>query len=251
MKKNILKIGLLSLILLTISYIVILIFGRTYTVKFDNILNNDVNVQINDKSIIKIIDEKKDGNNYYVKVKGLKRGSTYIFIEYEDYTFSNTIYVHKNKVLTNNSFFGKSNASEVIPISLSIIYLYTSYILIKQYKKSKNDNLYQYKNIAYIGIIIFILFFAIYNILSIFNYNGLSQTIRSLKSSMSFISIALLPIVLITFTLVTSSNIILIRKEGRNLRNMLGLFMGIFIILCTLLPDFLYRVLMKSQVIDI
>jgi uncharacterized SAM-binding protein YcdF (DUF218 family) len=61
----------------------------------------------------------------------------------------------------------------------------------------------------------------------------------------------LFPIALVTFILVTISNIKLIMREGKSLRNLLGLFIGIFICLLTLLPDLVYKWLMKSQIINI
>ena len=51
--------------------------------------------------------------------------------------------------------------------------------------------------------------------------------------------------------LVTISNIQLIRKEGISLRNLLGLFLGLFICILSILPDFIYRLLMNVQVINI
>jgi uncharacterized SAM-binding protein YcdF (DUF218 family) len=56
---------------------------------------------------------------------------------------------------------------------------------------------------------------------------------------------------MITFILVTISNIRLIIKEGRSWKNLLGLFLGIFIIVLTLLPDRLYLILLKSQRVNI
>jgi vancomycin permeability regulator SanA len=64
-------------------------------------------------------------------------------------------------------------------------------------------------------------------------------------------SFYLFPIAFITFILVTLSNIRLIIKEGKSLGNLLGLFLGIFICISTLLPDYIYQTLMKSQKIDI
>ena len=87
--------------------------------------------------------------------------------------------------------------------------------------------------------------------MSIFNYQGLFETINKIINSMSFISYILFPIAVITFILVTISNINLIRREGKSLKNLLGLFLGIFICLSTLLPEFIYGLLMKSQIINI
>jgi vancomycin permeability regulator SanA len=70
-------------------------------------------------------------------------------------------------------------------------------------------------------------------------------------NSLSGVSLVLLPLSLITSILVTISSINLIRKEGKSLRNLLGLFLGIFICLLTLLPNYVYILLMKSQIVNI
>ena len=54
----------------------------------------------------------------------------------------------------------------------------TKYLLINKYRKSVKENIYQYKNIALLGIILFLSFFTISNIFSIYNYRGLFDTIN-------------------------------------------------------------------------
>lgn len=77
----------------------------------------------------------------------------------DDYQQNIVLYVHNTMVITENTLFGKSTASEVIPISLSVFLLYLLYLLMKRYNHCKEVSIYQYKNIAYLGIIIFILIF--------------------------------------------------------------------------------------------
>ena len=251
MRKNIKKILTLSFVLIIVSFVIVSLIGTTYTIKF-KLVNNNYNLSIENQSgEIEILDEKKVKDNYYLKIKAKKAGKVYINLNYEDFQDMKVLYIHKNMVITDNSFFGKSTGSEVIPISISIILIHILYLLIKRYRYCVKENLYQYKNIAYLGIIIFISFSTISNIYSIFNYRGLFESITKLIYSISAFSNLLLPISLITFTLVTISNISLIKKEGKSLRNLLGLFLGIFICILTFLPDFVYKLLMKSQIFNI
>jgi len=250
MKRNMKKICLLSSILIAISFAIILLMGRTYT--FDiKLIGNNKPVLESESNILEIVEEKRINGNYIVKVKSIKPGKASLKFDYGDYQGIKMLYVHKSMIITDNNYFGKSTGSEVIPISITIILVYSLYLLIKEYRHSKEDNLYQYKNIVYLGIIIFLSFFTINNFMSIFNYNGLFETINNIINSMSFVSIILFPIALITFILVTISNINLIRKEGKSLKNLLGLFFGIFICVSTLLPDYIYGMLMKTQKINI
>ena len=197
------------------------------------------------------LEEKEKNGNYLVKVKAKKEGRVSLLLDIGSIKEIKELYIHKSMIITDNNYFGKSNCSEVIPISLSILLLYIVYLLIKEYKLSKKENLYQYKNIAYLGIIIFISIFILNNIISIFHYQGLFDTISKMIASMSFVSLILFPIALITFILVTISNIILIKKEGKSLKNLLGLFLGIFICISTLLPDIAYNTIRYIPSIDI
>lgn len=254
MKKNIIRISLLSLILVVISFTVTTVFGRIYTLEYNlkNNGNNNYNLIIdNEDGKVEVIEKKVIDNKLLVKIKAKKPGKVYLYLDSNGLQTGENIYIHKNLVITENSFFGKSTGSEVIPIALTIILLYTLYLLIKRYKECLKENVFQYKNIAYLGIIIFLSFFIINNFLSLINYQGLYATINKAINSMSLVSFILLPISFVTFILVTISNINLIRKEGKSLRNMLGLFLGIFICVLSILPDKIYSYLMKVQIINI
>ena len=252
MKNNIKKIIILCILLIAISFIVISYMGKTYTLSFDINNVNDYKLLVDEETgKIEVLDKIETDGKYLVKVKAIEPGKVSFYLDYGGFQIGRSIYIHKNKVITEDNFLGKSNGSEIIPISFSIILLYGLFLLIKKYKLCLKENMYQYKNIAYLGAIIFISFFAVNNILSIFNYQGLFETVNRVIDSLSFVSFILLPISFITFILVTISNINLIRKEGKSLRNLLGLFLGIFICLLTLLPNYVYNLLMQSQKINI
>lgn len=252
MKSSIKKIILLSIILLVISFSIITIMGKTYTVYFD--INNAIDYKLileEETGKIEILDEKVKNGNYIVKVKSKNPGKVYLYFDYGGFQTGKILYIHKNMVITEDNFLGKSTLSEVIPISFSIILIYILILLIKSYRQNIKENIYQYKNIAYLGIIIFLSFFLVDNIISMTNYQGLFETVNVIINSLSFVSGILLPISFITFILVTISNINLLRKEGKSLKNLLGVFLGIFICLLTVLPSYIYEFLMQTNKINI
>lgn len=251
MKNSIKKIAILSISLIIISFLVINLVGKKYTVVFDVHTNNYQLLIEEDDGKIEIINKQIKDEKLFIKVKGKKPGKVYLYVDNNGLQTGKSLYIHKNLVITENTYLGNSTGSQIIIISLLIIVLYILFLLIKRYQSCLKDNIYQYKNIAYLGLIIFISFFALNNFISIFNYQGLYETIDKAISSISSISIILLPIFFIIFILVTISNIQLIIKEGKSLKNLLGLFLGIFICIFTLLPDSIYKVLMKSQKINI
>ena len=252
MKKDLKRLGILSIVLIIISLSVALIMGRTYTYKFD--INNNSKYELslqNETGKVKILEEKEKNGKCLIKIKGVKPGKAFLSIKYGDYGESKMIYIHKSMMITDNTYFGDFTGSKVIPISLVILFSYILYILIKVYNKSKKENLYQYRNIALLGIIIFIFFIIVNNALSILYYQGLFTTIDIITSSMALLSYIMFPIAFVTFILVTIINLNLIRKEGISLKNLLGLFLGLFICISTLLPDYIYNLLMKSENINI
>ena len=253
MNKSVKKLCLLSIILIIISTIIIFVMGRTYELRFANNKNvNDYQVIVeNEIGEVEVLDNTQINGERIIKIKAKREGIVYVTLDYGEYKEGKVVYVHKGLVITDNNYFGRSTWCEVIPISISIVLIYGIYLLIKKYRTSVKENLYQYKNIAYLGIIIFMSLFTLSNILSIFNYQGIYDTINKIINSMSVVSFFLFPIALVTFILVTISNINLIRKEGKSLKNLLGLFLGIFLCVSTLLPDLIYKLLMKSQMIDI
>ncbi len=251
MKKEIRNLILLTTVLSIISIIVITIFGQTYTLEYRLPREKNYKLIIEKKDIIEIVKKEKKNNKYYIKIKAKKPGEAFIRLEYNDLSENKIIYVHKNKVITENSYLGRSTFSEIIPISNIIIILYLIYIFFKKYRTSVKENLYQYKNIVYTSIIIFLINFLLYVILGINNYIGIEDTIRKAKESIVTISIMLFPIALPTFILVTISNILLVIKEGKSIKNLLGLFLGIIFCILPLMPNMVYKILMKTQIVDI
>ena len=250
------KVLVLAIILTVISILFIILNGNTYTIKTErlNDISNieNLNIKMEEENIIECIDKKIENDKLELKIKSISEGKTFIEIENTDSGFSYTcpIYVHKFGIITVNEYMGDCSGSIIIPISIIILLSYTMYLLIKVYKKSIKDNMYKYKNIAYLGMIVFIAFTLISQILSLFDYKGLIDTINGLLSMYSF-AMVLLPVVVFVSIFVVLSNISLIRKEGFNVRNVLGIILGLCLCFFTILPEIMYKILNTSTLIDI
>lgn len=255
---NKVKVLILSVLLLIISISIIIINGKTYVVEFNNLDSSynldNLTIEISEnEEIIKCTDKKLEDGTLKLKIKSNAPGKTYITIKNEEETYYDitSIYVHKLGIITINSYFGNCNGSLSIPIAIIIILSYILYLSIKTYKNNMKKNIYQYKNIAYLGIIIFLSFALINQLFTILNYDGLIHTIKStIESSYNF-STALLPIAFITSILVTISNIVLIRKEGFKIKNILGVILNIIFYLITFFPLILNNILQSSTLIDV
>ncbi len=250
--RNKIRILLLETILLSIITIVfVIIMGKTQTISF-TIRNDDYTLNIdNNTGEVKVLEEKKKEELYIIKIKSVKPGKVYITLDNDDSNDSKVLYIHNTGIITDNNYFGYSRGSEIIPISLSIILIHILVLLIDYYQVSIRKNIYQYKNIALMGIIVFLTSLILFNAISIINYQGIYSTINQMMSSFTSLSFILFPIAFVTSILVSFSNIKLVIKEGRSLKNILGVLFGLFLCILPLIPDFVYKRLMVSQTFDI
>ncbi len=251
MKDNVRKILILSAVLVVAAFLVTLVMGKTQTVSFlRGEGGNELTVE-NGTGEVEILSEREVGDRYLVTVRGKKPGKAYLSFGDEDLHSIEAFYVYENMIVTRDNYFGYATGSESIVVAVIIILIYIIYLLIRRYQASEKENIYQYRNIALLGVIIFLVMFAMNNALSLVNYQGLFDTVERVIKSVAMTSIFLLPLSIVTFVLVTISNINLIRREGWTVKNMLGLLLGLLIIGLTLMPEWVYRMLMESQAVDI
>ena len=202
-------------------------------------------------SRVKLKLESIENGTLKIKLESVSKGKTYVDIDSnEEYSTLFPIYVHNFGIITFNEYLGDSSGSIVIPISIIVFSVYVLYLLIVSYREKNKENMYQYKNIAYLGIIIFITISIISQLLALYNYKGLVSTINAILSLFSFTTF-LLPIAFVVSILVIISNISLIRKEGFGVRNTLGILLGIVLCFSSILPEILYKMLYSSNWIDI
>lgn len=100
-------------------------------------------------------------------------------------------------------------------------------------------NLYQYENIRRMGLLIFLGVFLIWNTVNFIidlkngRLTSLYIMVMDVKDSVAIFTLFMFPVALITSVLVTVSNAILLKKEGKTWKNLLGLILGGFICVST------------------
>ena len=248
------KMVILLFILSLISVIVILTNGRTYNLKIelnDNVKNiNALEITTGyNNDIIKIVDKKIKDGILYLKLKSVNKGCTFVEVVSEKHYSIDRFYVHGAGVITYNRRLGKCGGDIVVPISILILILEFLIIEIKHYRNNIRNNLYQYKNITLLAIIIFLIFMFINQLIQITNYKGLAYSIELIIKSVDIFSKTLLPLVIITSILITFSCVKLLKNEGFTWRNMLGIFLGLSLVLATFTPNILSKIFENSTVI--
>lgn len=95
------KIIILLLILSLISFIVILINGRTYELRIkinDNIKSiSDVEITTGDKNVIKIVDKKLKDKVLVLKLKSVNKGHDFIEVVSKKHFSIDRFYVHGDR----------------------------------------------------------------------------------------------------------------------------------------------------------
>ena len=256
MKKKILIV--LTLCLILYSSLSIILQGNKYTVVF-NVRDEvekleDITIELEDKGIIEYSNVKLKDGKLYIDTKAISRGNTFLNVmnKGEHLTFAK-LYVHHFNIITYNRYFGEATGSRAIPISLTILLAYILTCAILIYRKSVKTNMYQYKNVLYLGLIIFLSFTFLYQVYTAFFdvYYGLNQTVQEFINIYNMFSFILLPITFITSILIIISVGVLIKREGYSTNKLAGLALGIGLCYSTMFPDLLYSFLLKLHWIDL
>ena len=186
------KVLILFIILFIITVSVIIIKGKTYEYKSKTLFSTDnideIIVNIEDENIVKIVDKKIEDEVVKLRIESLNEGKTYITVQNNNTGRGElfSIYVHKFGVISFNEFMGDTSGCRIIPISISIFFLYITYLIIDTYRRSIKKNMYQYENIAYLGMVAFLVFVTISQVLTRFNYNVIVTIINKVSNLFSF-----------------------------------------------------------------
>ena len=256
-RKNILVIITLVAFLLIFSFIFIMVNGKSYTYveDIDHSISqiDELDIELEGDSV-EIVSQKISDGKLIVKLRSVHSGLTYLNVKKIDDNnslFMRRFYVHSFGIITCDYFLGDSNGGWIVPLTILILFLSALYFVISRFKINIKENMYQYINITYFGIIIFFTFVCLNLLYIVFHYRGLFYMINDTIDLYSKFSFILLPIAFLVSIFVTISNIVLIMKEGRTWRNLLGLILGLFFCLMTIFPSLLGDYFQTATWIDV
>ncbi len=257
------KIGLKSIILLGVlllvmSFLFIMITGRTCTVRtrfftpLDGLTIDDFEVKLEDEGIVKIEKTYLEGDCLVAELSYVSRGKTFLEIIGPDGLYGyQKIYAHRVGIITVEYYFGMVNGGWVIALSY-VLFLWTlSLYLLVRCSASLRRDMFSYDNIALLGVTIAVIFHMMQQAAGLADYNGPMDSILSVMDLGTGISLILLPIAFVVSVFVMITNIRLLIKEGRKLKNILGTAIGLGIMLLTLAPEIIYRILSSTPSLDV
>ena len=230
----------LFIALSALCVICINMLGRTYTynIHIDGVTAEtyDINVEFENEGIVsvkKIYDQK-------IVFGALSEGDTLVSITYTE----------KENNDSSPTEFGNSIQLAVTPSGVIInqtdidfngyrIVIYAAFIylaaalacLIISAKKTFKENFYSYKSILKVGVAVFISMLLLTLLMQeiaylAFGVTGLYSFISTIAFSADNIVILLLPIIAGIFILISISNSVLLKREGKRVRNVLGVILG-------------------------
>ena len=206
----------------------------------------------NEDECIELVEMRKEGDNAVFRLRSRKPGKGFLTFDVVDGVGSSiaVFFVHRNGVITWDDYFGDCTGMPVIHIGFSIYIALLLAVLIVKLRRSLRKCLYQYRNILYFGVIVFLANLLLVELLSVSSNGGVIEMLRRLVGTAKWFIMATFPVIILVTIMVTVSNIQLIRKEGRTWRNMLACLLGIFVGAFSLLPNVVENYLDKAQWID-
>ena len=205
-----------------------------------------------DRETVILTDSRLENGSLFLTLRSLSPGSAFITVKGpEDYSRMERVCVDLLGIITLNTYFGRASGTWIVPVLAA---LYTALVLgyeILQYRRGMRQSLYQYRNIRSLGWIFYILPLLLGQLLEIGANDSLIGTVRALLGFSSSLSFIVLPPAFVLSILVAVSNVKLMQREGKNWKNMLGVFLGFLILLGTVLPYGLSEFLQRTTLVDV
>ena len=246
-----------GILLIAICFIHIWLNGSTYVLTFDT-ANKDAKLSDYDIAdsesgkIVHISDVKMDNGFIKITCEGVSKGKTLVSIVDKDgIGRSEMLYVHSNGLITAKTFFGDCTGSHLIPLATALYILLLIIYLINRYRQNVKNDMYRYKNVLELGLIVFLLFLLWNQFHILGTYNGLADSIRSTMDAAGDFSIIMFPVAFVMSILISLSNIRLMMKEGKTWRNMLGLILGLMLMTGTVIPVFIGNILQTNPYLNV
>ena len=256
LKKKILLLVLSALVLIGGCFSYILAVGDTYTYSLwanDSGKIQNVQVNIDNENVINA-DKIRDSE---IVFKSVNRGTTMVTVNYDlinndsKIPMTEMFEAHTTRLGTviNKSYIDFNGYFAVI-ISVFIYLIIVFGVVIQSTRASFKENWYSYKNMIYIGLIIFlILLVLIFGVQCEIYFNkssnfGLLNFISNIMTSGQNVIFSLVPLLSVLFLLISVSNVVLIVRKGKSVKNILGVILGIVFIVAAFvskLTDIVYN----------
>ena len=251
-------LGLLALLFVVICAAVLLISGREYLcsvrVRPGTDRVEDCSILLEQEGeVVRLTEKQLKDDILLLRLRSVSRGAAYLEVRDPEgeVLYLDKLYVHPLGILTCNSYLGYCAGAWIVPVLVTVYLALLLCSVLISYRKGMKDSLYQYQNIRNLGWILFLALMLVGQIPYLFSGGSLVSAARQTLNSASTSSVLVFPLAFVVSILVAVSNLRLIRKEGRNWRNLLGLMLGLLVCLGTVAPLVLSEYLQRSTLVDV
>lgn len=244
-----------GVVLVLLCAIGICAMGRTMKIRTNVAADQavDYNIQTDfGDSVIRVVDQGIENGFLTVTVEAVSRGKDFLTVlDGEKMVWANLVYVHHFGVITQQTYFGMCSGVWLIPAAIILYLALLLFGMIRTYRSDVEENLYQYRNVTSLGLVVYLGFLLLDHLLMGARFSGIDDSIRELLNSAKGFALLSLPVAFIISLIMTVSNIKLMMKEGRTWRNMLGTILGILICLGIIFPFILGEWLQRATIVDV
>ncbi len=183
--------------------------------------------------------------------RAVSRGRAYFTVTGpENYGHMDSIYVHRLGIITINGYFGRTRGGFVIPLAVVLWLAAVLAALIRSFRIGVRTAFYQHRNVRNLGWIFYFSALILAQLPYLFSGGALTATLERMLNGGTSFAAAAFPFAFVLSLLVAVSNARLMKREGRNWRNMLGILMGLVFCLATVMPLLLQEILQHSPAVN-
>ena len=238
---------------LFITYIVIIVLmavgmfafvdNYSFYVHREDPANDEVRFETEPEGIVELRDISATDEYYRVTVRAIKPGKTDGTVIYtldkdnpgkmQQFNSSEYTVTKFNIIMTDNYGFGGNYFTF---IGLAMLFLVTTVFFIWAFLKQFRDKFFSYRTILFLGLsLYFAIMTAVFGGIYVLTaarheYFGSAMFFDYAGNALSFVAVLTSPLVLVFAAFMAISNLMLISKEGFRPVNLLGVFIGVFMI---------------------
>ena len=244
-------LGVLSLVLLVLSFISVQIFGKSCSLTFSTDEPQRAVIRMDPPSVIEVVGTHSNGTTLTLDLHAVSPGNTFVIVSEHGTAHAVRLYVHRTGIITIENYFGRCRGDILFSASFALVLLAAILMLTERYRRSTRISLCRYENAWILGVLIFLVSLLAKHMISFFllSLDGSAPSVlelfESTLTSAQLFTLLLLPVALIISIVISISNVILMKNEGIGFRNMLGLFLGITLCIGSVAPFIVYPLMEK------
>ncbi len=262
MKKlgRIVLIILLFVVIIIVDYLVIR-HTHTWYELADVTDTGKVSITMDRDDVVEVTDiqrtEYNNENMLVINLKAVGKGNVNLTLKTGDPDYpetQRTFYVDSLGFVTEENYLGSLNDITIIRYEVLIICIIMIVNIYIKMRSISKEYRYSYRLMVYSGVIVFLVVTAVLWLIRILTEDFYTSTqlftlYADIMYSFHVFALMVFPMIFILAIFLIISNIVLIRHEGRNVTNMLGIALGVLLVSMTAATWFAYSML--GTIIDV